>query len=133
VIAILRSPSKPRAAAASSLLALIEKVLDDGKAEDVTVIDLRDKSPIADTMIVATGRSQRQVAALAEHLLDALKDGGYGRASVEGLTHGDWVLIDAGDIIVHLFRPEVRSYYNLEKMWGAPLGDAGQKDAISAG
>ena len=73
--------------------------------------------------MIATGRSQRQVTALAERMLMALKDNGYGRCSAEGLRHGDWVVIDGGDVIVHLFRPEVRSYYNLEKMWGAALDE----------
>jgi ribosome-associated protein len=72
-------------------------------------------------MVIATGRSQRQVTALADRVLGALKDGGWGRAAAEGLAFGDWVLIDAGDVLVHIFRPEVRSYYNLEKMWGAAL------------
>jgi ribosome-associated protein len=76
-------------------------------------------------MVIATGRSQRQVAALAAHLAQALREAGYGRPATEGLRLGDWVLIDAGDLIVHLFRPEVRQYYNLEKMWGADLAEAG--------
>jgi ribosome-associated protein len=120
----LRTPEPAIPAALSqALLDLAEKTLDDGKAEDVVVIDLHDKSSIADYMVIATGRSQRQVVSLAERLLGALKDAGHGRASAEGLAHGDWVLIDAGDVIVHVFRPEVRQYYNLEKMWGAMLGD----------
>jgi ribosome-associated protein len=75
-------------------------------------------------MVIASGRSQRQVVALAERMRQALKDNGYGRCSVEGLRHGGWVLIDVGDVIIHIFRPEVRSYYNLEKMWGESLGEA---------
>jgi ribosome-associated protein len=126
VIVIPRTIAKPRLAAANTdaLLELIDKILDDGKAEDIVTIDLRGKSSIADYMVIATGRSQRQVAALSEHLLDALKDKGYGRVPAEGLQHGDWVLIDAGDIVVHVFRPEVRDFYNLEKMWGAALPEA---------
>lgn len=126
VIAIPRTTEKPHRAAANSqaLLDLINKTLDDGKAEDTIVIDLQGKSTIADYMVIATGRSQRQVASLADHLLSALKDHGYGRVSAEGLRHGDWVLIDAGDVVVHLFRPEVRAFYNLEKMWGATLAEA---------
>jgi ribosome-associated protein len=121
----LRTPEPLSPAALSrALLDLAEKSLDDGKAEDVVVIDLNGKSGIADYMLIATGRSQRQVVALAERLRAALKDAGYGRVSAEGLAHGDWVLIDAGDVIVHLFRPEVRRYYNLEKMWGATLSDS---------
>jgi ribosome-associated protein len=81
------------------------------------LIDLKDKSSVADAMIVASGRSHRHVGAIADHLLRALKDLGLGRARVEGLPHCDWVLIDAGDLIVHLFRPEVRAFYNLEKIW----------------
>ncbi len=117
-------PAPPASAAtAEALLRLCEKALEDGKAEDVVAIDLQGKSGIADYLLIATGRSQRQVTALAERLLGALKDNGYGRASAEGLQHGDWVLIDAGDVIIHLFRPEVRRYYNLEKMWGAALSE----------
>jgi ribosome-associated protein len=125
VTAIPRSKSKPLPIAAESqaLLALTEKTLQDGKAEELVVIDLQGKSGIADYMVIATGRSQRQVVSLAERLLQALKESGHGRAAAEGLPLGDWVLIDAGDVIVHLFRPEVRSYYNLEKMWGATLGE----------
>jgi ribosome-associated protein len=91
--------------------------LDDEKAQDVVFIDLKDKSSVADGMIVASGRSHRHVGAMADHLLRALKDAGHGRARVEGLPHCDWVLIDAGDVIVHLFRPEVRAFYNIEKIW----------------
>ncbi len=91
--------------------------LDEDKAQDIVLIDLKGKSPMADTMIVASGRSHRHVGALADHLLRTLKDHGLGRAKVEGLPHCDWVLIDAGDVIVHLFRPEVRVLYNIEKIW----------------
>jgi ribosome-associated protein len=113
----------PDAAAPSTLLDLAEKTLTDGKAEDLVVIDLQGKTSIADHMVIATGRSQRQVLSLADRMLQALKDHGHGRAAVEGLPHGDWVLIDAGDVLIHLFRPEVRAYYNLEKMWGATLSE----------
>ena len=98
---------------------LILHRLDEDKAQDVVLIDLKDKSSVADSLIVASGRSHRHVGALADHLLRALKDEGLGRCRVEGMPHCDWVLIDAGDVIVHVFRPEVRSFYNLEKMWGA--------------
>ena len=91
--------------------------LDDDKAQDIVLIDLKTKSPMADTMIVASGRSHRHVGALADHLLRTLKEHGLGKAKVEGLPHCDWVLIDAGDVIVHLFRPEVRTFYNIEKIW----------------
>jgi len=96
---------------------LILSRLDDDKAQDVVFIDLKGKSPVADGLIVASGRSQRHVGAMADHLLRALKEAGYGKCRVEGMPHADWVLIDAGDVIVHLFRPEVRSFYNIEKIW----------------
>jgi ribosome-associated protein len=102
---------------AGELESLLLARLDDDKAQDVVSIDLTDKSSVADRMIVASGRSHRHVGAMADHLLRALKDVGFGRARVEGLPHCDWVLIDAGDVIVHLFRPEVRSFYNIEKIW----------------
>ena len=92
--------------------------LDDSKAEDVVTIDLRGRSPLADYMVIASGGSQRHVSALADHLLYAVKDFNNGPTKVEGLSECDWVLIDLGDIIVHLFRPETREFYNLEKMWG---------------
>ena len=102
---------------AAELEEMILHRLDDDKAQDIVVIDLKDKSSVADTMIVASGRSHRHVGALADHILRALKDVGHGKARVEGLPHCDWVLIDAGDVIVHIFRPEVRSFYNIEKIW----------------
>ena len=92
--------------------------LDDDKAEDAIVIDLDGKTTIADAMIIATGRSARQVGSMADHLLQKLKAAGIGPVQIEGRTQGDWVLIDAGDVVVHLFRPEVRAFYGLEKMWG---------------
>lgn len=104
---------------------LILSRLDDDKAQDIVVIDLKDKSSIADCMIVASGRSQRHVGALADHLLRALKDAGAGKARVEGMPHCDWVLIDVGDVIVHLFRPEVRTFYNLEKIWSVDSSHRG--------
>ena len=100
-----------------ALETLILKRLDEDKAQDIVFIDLKDKSSVADGLIVASGRSHRHVGALADHLMRAIKDSGHGRARVEGLPHCDWVLIDAGDVIVHLFRPEVRSFYNIEKIW----------------
>ena len=99
---------------------LILKRLDEDKAQDIVFINLKDKSSVADGLIVASGRSHRHVAALADRLLRTLKEQGYGRARVEGMPHCDWVLIDAGDVIVHLFRPEVRSFYNIEKIWASP-------------
>jgi ribosome-associated protein len=101
------------------LLDVVLDTLDNAKAEDVVCIDLKGKTSIGDQMVVASGRSQRHVGAVADHLVKRLKDEGYGRTRVEGLPQCDWVLIDAGDIIVHIFRPEVREFYNLEKMWSA--------------
>ena len=94
--------------------------LEDSKAENIVSIDIQGKSSLGDYMVVASGRSHRHVSAVADHLLKALKDAGLGMARVEGLSGADWVLIDSGDIIVHVFRPEVREFYNLEKMWRAP-------------
>jgi len=102
---------------------LIEQILEDHKAEDVVVIGLKGKSSIADYMIIASGRSTRQVIALAENLVTALKADGVVGIRPEGIRQGDWVLIDAGDIIIHLFRPEVREFYNLEKMWEPDFAD----------
>ena len=103
-----------------ALLARILTSLKDDKAEEIVQIDLRGKSEIADWMVIASGRSSRQVAAISEHLVDNLKQT-YGRLSrVEGKDAGDWVLIDTGDVIVHVFRPEVREFYQLEKMWMTP-------------
>ena len=101
------------------LLNVVLATLDDAKAEDVVCIDIKGKTSIGDQMVVSSGRSQRHVGAIADHLIRRLKDEGFGRARVEGLPHSDWVLIDAGDVIVHIFRPEVREFYNLEKMWSA--------------
>jgi ribosome-associated protein len=102
-------------------LKLILVQLEDAKAEDTTTIDLTGKSTIADTMVVTCGRSNRQVGAIADRLLKALETAGVKGMRVEGLPHCDWVLLDAGDVIVHIFRPEVRAFYNLEKMWSAEL------------
>jgi ribosome-associated protein len=92
--------------------------LEDAKAEHVVCLDLHGKTPLADTMIIATGRSSIHVGAIAERVIQGIKDAGLGSPRVEGLPHCDWVLVDAGDVLVHLFRPEVRQFYNLEKMWG---------------
>ena len=91
--------------------------LDDAKAEDVLSIDLKGKTSIADTMVIATGRSTTHVGAIADRVLKACKEAGV-HAKIEGLNHCDWVLVDAHDVIVHIFRPEVRQFYNLEKLWG---------------
>jgi ribosome-associated protein len=106
-------------ASPNTLLDVVLETLDAAKAEDVVTIDLRGKTSIGDHMVLASGRSQRHVGAVADQLIKTLKDEGYGRARVEGQPHCDWVLIDTGDVIVHIFRPEVREFYNLEKMWSA--------------
>jgi ribosome-associated protein len=100
-----------------SLLSRILVSLDDDKAEDIVTIDLEGRSSLADSIVIANGRSQRHVSAIAEHLARRLKEAGYGTRPVDGLASGDWVLVDAGDVIVHIFRPEVRAYYDLEGMW----------------
>lgn len=99
------------------LLARILSSLDDDKAEDVIPIDLRGRSAMADYMVICSGRSSRQVGAIAEKLVDRLREEFGRRSKIEGKDQGDWVLIDTGDVIVHVFRPEVREFYQLEKMW----------------
>ena len=100
-----------------ALLSRILKSLDDDKAENLVTIELKGRSSLADTLVIASGRSARHVSAIAEHLARRLKDAGYGTRPIDGLAQGDWVLVDAGDGIVHVFRPEVRDYYDLEGMW----------------
>ena len=108
--------------AKEELLEFVLQQLDDDQAQEVVTIDLEGKSSIADYMVIASGRSTRQVASIAQKLAEKLKQNGYGPVKLEGLPAADWVLLDAGDIVVHLFRPEVRSFYNLERMWA--FGDA---------
>lgn len=110
----------------AEMLALVLASLDDDKAEEVVSIPLKGKSAMADHMVVASGRSSRQVSAMAEKLIDRVKAATGKSARVEGRDTGDWVLIDAGDVIVHLFRPEVREFYQLEKMWLGPMGEPDQ-------
>ena len=94
--------------------------LDDAKAEDIASIDLNGKGALADQMVIATGRSNRHVSAIADQLIEKLKAAGFANLRIEGVPQCDWVLVDSGDVVVHLFRPEVRSFYNLEKLW-SPL------------
>ena len=115
VIALADAKSDP-------LLKLVLEQLDDDQAQEVVTIDLEGKSSIADHMVIASGRSPRQVAAMAQKLAEKVKQEGFGPVKLEGLPAADWVLIDAGDVVVHIFRPEVRSFYNLERMWA--FGDA---------
>src|SRR6186713_837447 len=105
-------------AEAGTVHQLILDQLDEDQAQDLVTIPLEGKSSIADHMVIASGRSTRQVAAMATKLAERLKKEGHGSPRIEGLPAADWVLIDAGDVVVHLFRPEVRSFYNLERMWG---------------
>jgi ribosome-associated protein len=102
------------------LLEQILESLDDDKAEEIVKINLRGKSEMADYMVIASGRSSRQVVAISDHLVDKLKQDFGVLSKVEGKATGDWVLVDAGDVIVHVFRPEVREFYQLEKMWLTP-------------
>ncbi|MFC3052739.1 ribosome silencing factor [Kordiimonas pumila] len=105
------------------LLKTVMESLDSNKAEDIVSIDLAGKSGIADHIVIANGRSPRQVAALADYVIKDLKNVGHKNLIIQGLEQSDWVLIDAADIVIHIFRPEVRSFYNLDKMWGAELED----------
>lgn len=114
----VKPPPKP--VAAPTLLERILKSLEDDKAEDIVTIDLAGRSSLTDELVIASGRSSRHVASIAERLARKLKEAGYGTRPIDGLTQGDWVLVDAGDVIVHLFRPEVRQYYDLEGMWSVP-------------
>ena len=107
----------PIASEPGSLHALVLQSLDDDQAQDVVSIPLEGKTAFADHMVIASGRSTRQVTAMAQKLAERIKHAGFGHARIEGLPAADWVLVDAGDIVVHLFRPEVRSFYNLERMW----------------
>jgi ribosome-associated protein len=112
-----------------SSAALVEQIvrwLDEAKAESIVTIDIKKKSSIGDFMIIASGRSDRHVGAVADQVADKLKQSGYPRIRVEGQQQCDWVLVDAGDVIVHIFRPEVREFYNLEKMWLADRPDDAQ-------
>ena len=114
-------------AVAGSVHELVLDQLDEDQAQELVTIPLEGKSSIADHMVIASGRSTRQVAAMATKLAERLKKEGHGSPRIEGLPAADWVLIDAGDVVVHLFRPEVRSFYNLERMWG--FGD----ETVTAG
>ncbi len=108
----------PMATSEDPQLALVLQSLDDDQAQEVVTIALEGKSSIADYMVIASGRSSRQVATMAQKLAERLKHGGFGNSRIEGLPAADWVLVDGGSVVVHLFRPEVRTFYNLERMWG---------------
>ena len=110
--------------AAKPLADFILDVLDENSAQDTILIDIKGKSSVADFMIITSGRSNRHVGALADYVLRGLKAEGEKQVSVEGQDASDWVLIDAGDVILHIFRPEVRAFYNLEKIWSVPLPES---------
>ncbi len=119
-------PKKTQQAATAAINSVLQTVincLEDAKAEEITTIDIQDKSALADYMVIASGRSNRHVSAAADQLLRELKSEGFKSIKVEGLQSADWVLVDIGDIIVHLFRPEVREFYSLEKMWQMPASE----------
>jgi ribosome-associated protein len=116
-----KAPAKKAAKAVDSvLLERILKSLDDDKAKEIVTMDLAGRSSLCDAVVVASGTSSRHVASIAEHLARRLKEAGYGTCPLNGTSQGDWALVDAGDVIVHVFRPEVRTYYDLEGMWSVP-------------
>jgi len=106
---------------------LVLDVLDEHSAQDTITINIKGKSSVADMMIVTCGRSNRHVGALSEYVLKALKEKGHDPLGIEGRAGNDWVLVDIGDVILHIFRPEVRAFYNLEKIWSVPLPEAVQQ------
>jgi ribosome-associated protein len=129
------SPSKSSAKSqkeAKALSDFLQHVLDENSAQDVIEIDIRGKSSVADFMLVASGRSNRHVSALSDYVLRALKEEGYKDIGVEGQDGNDWVLVDVGDVILHIFRPEVRVFYNIEKIWSVPLPEGLQNVAEEA-
>lgn len=116
----------PDTAAEPRMIDVVLKCLDDAKAEHTVAIDITGKSSLTDHMVVTSGRSNRHVSAVADQLVTALRDAGFGKPRIEGLPHADWVLVDAGDVIVHIFRPEVREFYNIEKMWAVDFAADGR-------
>ena len=112
-------PAEPTPSPELKMIDVVLQSLEDAKAEQTIAIDIAGKSSLADHMVVTSGRSNRHVAAVADQVVKALRDGGFGKPRIEGLPHADWVLVDGGDVIVHIFRPEVREFYNIEKMWQA--------------
>ena len=123
-----RAPRKPKVKLPASELDRLQKIivasLEDDKAEDVLALDLTGKAMFCDRMIIASGLADRQIAAMAQHLAEKLHAEGMKRVPIEGANGSDWVLIDAGDIVIHLFKPEARAMYGLERMWGKDLDEA---------
>ena len=107
----------------AQMIDVVLHCLEDAKAEETVAIDVTGKSPLSDYMVVTTGRSNRHVGAVADQLVKSLRDSGFGKPRIEGLPHADWVLVDAGDVVVHIFRPEVREFYNIEKIWSAEFAE----------
>jgi ribosome-associated protein len=111
--------AEPTPSTGPKMIDVVLQSLEDAKAEQTVAIDIAGKSSLADHMVVTSGRSNRHVAAVADQVQRALRDNGFDKPRIEGLPHADWVLVDGGDVIVHIFRPEVREFYNIEKMWQA--------------
>jgi len=103
----------------TKMIDVVLHCLEDAKAEEIVAIDIAGKSSLADHMVVTSGRSNRHVSAVADQLIKAFREAGFAKPRIEGLPHADWVLVDGGDVIVHIFRPDVREFYNIEKMWQA--------------
>ena len=118
--------AEPIASAGPKMIDVVLQSLDDAKAEQTVAIDIAGKSSLADHMVVTSGRSNRHVSAVADQVVKALRDNGFSKPRVEGLPHADWVLVDGGDVIVHIFRPEVREFYNIEKMWSVDFAAEGR-------
>jgi ribosome-associated protein len=113
----------PVAAPEPQMIDIILHSLEDAKAKQTVAIDITGKSSLSDHMVVTSGRSNRHVSAVADQVVKALREAGFGKPRVEGLPHADWVLVDGGDVIVHIFRPEVREFYNIEKMWAVDFAE----------
>jgi ribosome-associated protein len=118
-----KSPQPAAAPDSPQMIDVVLKSLDDAKAEQTVAVDITGKSSLADHMVVTSGRSHRHVGAVADQVAKALREAGFGKPRIEGLPHCDWVLVDGGDVVVHIFRPEVREFYNIEKMWAVDFAD----------
>jgi ribosome-associated protein len=121
-----RTKAAPAPVPVIQMIDVVLQSIEDAKAEQTVALDLAGKSSLADHMVVTSGRSNRHVGAVADQLVKALREAGFNKPRVEGLPHCDWVLVDAGDVIVHIFRPEVREFYNIEKMWAVDFAENGR-------